>query len=402
MALQGTLKDFGIADIFQLIGVQQKNGILKLKDKEKAVNVSFVKGRIVGAESTLREKKAHLGEMLVRASIITKDDLRKALTKQKETLQKIGDILLSFGMITNEDLGEMIQLQITETIYKLFKWTSGDYEFVQQNVEYEKKYVKPISAESILMDGFRMLDEWPKVKRVIKSYDMVFQKTFGAEGKVIFSDDAEEEDSDVDIAFAILDEGKKPKKEKTSQKKLDKNERRVFSFVDGRRSVQDIINISRIGEFETCKVLSTLADDGLLEVVSHEKKGIIDTSRYAIYETLYNIVFLFLFIFIFFLLSTTTRFTDITSISSSYFFEIKKYDVLKDIQSLRKIDKIEKTLYIYYLRNHDFPNNLDSLVHENLIDDQSIIDPWGIKYFYKVDKDTFIIKKAEDKIATSK
>ena len=72
MALQGTLKDFGTADIFQLIGVQQKTGMLKLKDNERAVNVFFLKGKIVGAESTIREKKEHLGEMLIRANIINK------------------------------------------------------------------------------------------------------------------------------------------------------------------------------------------------------------------------------------------------------------------------------------------------------------------------------------------
>ena len=37
MALQGTIKDFGLPDIFQLIGLQRKTGILSLtneKDQE--------------------------------------------------------------------------------------------------------------------------------------------------------------------------------------------------------------------------------------------------------------------------------------------------------------------------------------------------------------------------------
>ena len=32
MALQGTLKDFGLGDIFQLIGIQRKTGILDSTD----------------------------------------------------------------------------------------------------------------------------------------------------------------------------------------------------------------------------------------------------------------------------------------------------------------------------------------------------------------------------------
>ena len=34
MALKGTLKDFSLADIFQLIGIQRKTGVLTLKNDE--------------------------------------------------------------------------------------------------------------------------------------------------------------------------------------------------------------------------------------------------------------------------------------------------------------------------------------------------------------------------------
>ena len=39
MALKGTLKDFGIADILQLIGQQQKTGTLHLQGRDQEVHV---------------------------------------------------------------------------------------------------------------------------------------------------------------------------------------------------------------------------------------------------------------------------------------------------------------------------------------------------------------------------
>ena len=54
MALTGTLKGFGIADILQLIGQQQKTGVLYLKSKEQDVQVYFRDGNIVRAEIPLR------------------------------------------------------------------------------------------------------------------------------------------------------------------------------------------------------------------------------------------------------------------------------------------------------------------------------------------------------------
>ena len=39
MALEGTLRDFSLADIFQLIGLQRKTGVLTLKGGGEVVTV---------------------------------------------------------------------------------------------------------------------------------------------------------------------------------------------------------------------------------------------------------------------------------------------------------------------------------------------------------------------------
>ena len=54
MALQETLEDFGLADIFQLIAVQQKTGVLSLKDDSDDVSVYFRGGDVVFADSRQR------------------------------------------------------------------------------------------------------------------------------------------------------------------------------------------------------------------------------------------------------------------------------------------------------------------------------------------------------------
>ena len=50
MALEGTLRDFSFADILQLISLQRKNGVLTLKHLGEVVTISFLDGRIAGAE----------------------------------------------------------------------------------------------------------------------------------------------------------------------------------------------------------------------------------------------------------------------------------------------------------------------------------------------------------------
>src|SRR2546423_1556723 len=160
MALKGTLKDFGIADILQLIGQQQKTGMLHLKSHEQRVQISFKDGAIVRAESATRNKKDLIGAMLARAEIISDSQLQLALDMQKRTLQRLGDVLVTLKAISAEKFQQMVQLQTTETLYKLFAWKTGNYEFEQADVGADAS-VPPLRAESVLMEGFRLVDEWP-------------------------------------------------------------------------------------------------------------------------------------------------------------------------------------------------------------------------------------------------
>src|SRR5262245_3963536 len=112
MALKGTLKDFGIADILQLIGQQQKSGMLNLTSKDQEVNVGFREGNIVKAESSTRKKKDLIGAMLVRAGLITEAQLEAALDAQRRSLKRLGDVLVSLKMVDPDRFKQMMQLQI--------------------------------------------------------------------------------------------------------------------------------------------------------------------------------------------------------------------------------------------------------------------------------------------------
>ena len=167
MALTGTLKDFGIADILQLIGQQGKTGILHLKNKDQSVHIHFAEGNVVKAESASRDRRELLGAMMVRAGLLTQEQLDRALEIQKRTLRRLGDILVAEGYVSRPTFREMYQLQTTETLYRLFQWKDGTYEFEQQEVDFDADAIEPIRSENVLMEGFRMVDEWPMVRRTM-------------------------------------------------------------------------------------------------------------------------------------------------------------------------------------------------------------------------------------------
>ena len=139
MALEGTLKDFSLADIFQLIGIQRKTGVLTLTNPDDVVTVSFLDGNVVSADSQKKNLEDLLGSVLVQSGRVTDEQLQEALRTQKRTLQRIGHILIQEKLISHEDLSRALALQVTQVVYRLFRWKDGDYHFAQEStIEYDR------------------------------------------------------------------------------------------------------------------------------------------------------------------------------------------------------------------------------------------------------------------------
>ena len=98
-------------------------------------------------------------------------------------MQRLGYILVKQHFISDTDLEEALRIQVTQIVYRLFRWRAGKYQFApMDHVEYDNEHFQPLSAETILMEGARMIDEWPMLERRINSPAIVFRKTDGGRG----------------------------------------------------------------------------------------------------------------------------------------------------------------------------------------------------------------------------
>ncbi len=262
MALEGTLRDFSLADIFQLIGLQRKTGVLTLRSKDDTVTVTFLDGKVVGADSLSHRLENRLGHVLMKSGLLTQDQLSRALEIQKETLQRLGFILTHYGIISADSLKHAVQLQILQIVYRLFRWKDGDYHFSQETtIEYDRDNVVPITAESILMEGARMIDEWPIIEKRIRSYDMVFRKKLtDQEIVVVGAEEADEIDFDEPAV-------KRRKPLGADKIRISQEEKAIYDLVDGTMTVRDILEVSRFSEFDTAKALYELLTRDLIEEV---------------------------------------------------------------------------------------------------------------------------------------
>jgi hypothetical protein len=246
MALKGTLKDFGIAEILQLIGQQMKSGVLHLESHDEEIHIALSEGSVVRAEQVGRKANERLGAMLVRAEVISQPELDQGLDLQRRTLRRLGDILVDLGSVSREDLREITHLQTTETIYRLFHWKSGTYEFEAGGVEWDRETAAPLRAESVLMEGFRRVDEWPIVRKRIPSLQATFERK-----------------KDLPLEAPGGDGG-----DEAELASIGLNERRVYLLTTAGRTAEKVVDLSRLGEFETCKALANLVNHGYLTLVA--------------------------------------------------------------------------------------------------------------------------------------
>ena len=379
MALKGTLKDFGIADILQLIGQQQKTGVLSLTNKGERVNVSFKDGNIVRAESNARYGKDLIGSMLVSADLISDAQLSSALDTQKRTLQRLGDVLVGQGSITAEKFKAVVALQTSETLYRLFGWNAGNY---AGEVEPDGSFM-PLRAESVLMEGFRRVDEWPVVKKRITTDAMTFERLRELPPPV-------EKEEDLDAAFDDAFSEEKKEINQGEFQSVGENERRVYELIAPGRTVTRITELSMLGEFETSKALCNLINLEYAKGVSPSgaaagkpsrvKEALQGTGRIAVSVA---VVALLLLVF--------TQ-VDLGIIRFGAAGGATYSDpAVQRFASTSQLARLAMAIEVYRLETGQLPEALAQLVEAGLVTDDDVHYPWRDTYYYRRDGAKYVL-----------
>jgi hypothetical protein len=386
MALSGTIKDFGLGDIFQLIGIQRKTGILLLEEDGDAVTVKFLEGQVVGADTRSASVEDLLGAVLVRTGQITAEHLGDALKLQKKTLQRLGFILVKNNFISEEELVDALRVQSLQIVYRLFRWRSGKYSFTgSDDLDYDQKHFVPISAETILMEGARMIDEWPLIERRIRSDDMVVRLSETAEHIDLHAAPTAVDDQEFDFIFdqQAKDEAPQPEeKPGTDEIEVSPEERQVLRLVDGNRTVLEINDHVNLGEFDTYRLLADLINRKLIEEVKRPNASEVARSPRRLPEKAFHLMLgMTMTVFIGAALSTLAN-NSWTPWQVA--LQDDATDTLHRLASRQRLERIELGLEIFYLDLGRFPGNLPELTAGGYLDPEDLLDPWGQHYGYEI------------------
>jgi hypothetical protein len=175
VALEGPLKDLHIQDVFQLLDLGRKSGVLRVTSelRQTAATVCFERGGVVGA--SLGSDPQPIGARLVRAGKITAEQLHRGRAMQNSgDSRRLGDILVSMGAISRRDLDRQLKAQIEEAVFDLLEWTEGYFRF-EEGMPCQAAVEAPVRSptEALLMEGARRLDEWSRIGSKVSHLGLV-------------------------------------------------------------------------------------------------------------------------------------------------------------------------------------------------------------------------------------
>ena len=232
MAIEGPLKELGIHDVFQLLDLSRKTGVLRVSSqlRQNAGTVVFDQGGVVFAE--IKSNPHPLGSVLLQAGKVREEDLHRARDMQKGgDPRRLGEILVAIGAVTQRELQRQVRAQVEAVVFELMSWSEGYFSF-EEGAPPEKfsEVEVRIPVEAVLMEGARRIDEWSQIQTRIPHLGIVPR-------------------------LATTDGGSLD---------LHPDEWSILAVVDGERDVREVAHAIGRAEFEVAKTLFGLAAAGVV------------------------------------------------------------------------------------------------------------------------------------------
>ena len=365
MGLEGTLRVFSLTDIFQMLGLQRKTGVLSVEGDDDTITISFLGGQVVAAESTARRLDNRLGSLLIRAGYVTQEQLDRILEVQRETRQRMGFLLVREGLIDPQELREALRLQIARIVYTAFRWPDGRFRFSQEGmVDYDADHMAPVSIDSILMEAAQMVDEWPLFEKKVGSLAGVYRRAPGVESLRLVAGEKNPPEGTLSVSRA---------------------EAETWRWIDGRHSVAEIMERAFLSDFEVLKGTADLLGRHLIEVGRVEEEpelaplpaaapapGGLSGRSAALWAAL-----VVLGAFAVYLIPRNPL--NILMRSPG---DVAEGRELRKAVSLNGVVAVERAVRIYYDSTGRYPRSLEDLVVAGILGEDSLRDPYGRFYRY--------------------
>lgn len=247
MGFAGNLSTLSLVEVFQTINRIRATGTLRLAAAEAGRDVVFADGEIIGvAFRGGEEKQALLRRLILEGKVDAQS--AAAISSSGKDSYAILEALISRGMMSEAGAQEAIQRQAEDELYNLSTWDYADFVFqdaspddaaTRQLVDHYRSHPLKLNINSLLMESARRLDEWARLRQVIKNSEAVLGPADGRDGEL-------------------------------KQAASEYPGSAVAPLIDAVRTVEDLVRDSVATRLDVYSVLAEMMQQGLIAVLSRD------------------------------------------------------------------------------------------------------------------------------------
>ncbi|MEE8218292.1 MAG: DUF4388 domain-containing protein [Vicinamibacteria bacterium] len=228
MSLRSDLQTMGLPDVLQWIAAGRKTGALHVERTSVQKRIIVHDGNIFSSWSN--DPRESLGQFLIRLNLVSEEQLFRALLAQEEENELIGSIFLADGVLTESELKRALKAKAEETLYDLFLWPSGPFEFKEGEVPPDIRITYETPVTPVILEGIRRVDEWKRIREVFPG---------------------------MEASFTVID---------SPSASLAEREQRALQLAADGKTIAEMSLEIRCSEFETAALLFDLHTRGLVKV----------------------------------------------------------------------------------------------------------------------------------------
>jgi hypothetical protein len=236
LGITGNLKTMQLGELFQWLSLGSKTGTLLIDGHGVEKRIYFQDGRIASTSSS--DQREYLGHFLVSNGFITEEELKMAMEVQEESQILLGKILVMINAIAESDLLRLMRKKAEESIYDVFLWTEGSFEFVDGEMPDQKMVPLSLDVTGIIMEGMRRYDEWQLIRQRVPDSTVV-----------------------PDIVRPLDIE------------KLGDREKLIIPYLDGQRSIEEIALQTHNAEFVVSKLVAEGLRTGSMRLIEGRRRA---------------------------------------------------------------------------------------------------------------------------------
>jgi hypothetical protein len=168
--LQGSLRDFGLVEILQMMELGSTTGAIRLKQPNGRSGILYFQDGKMSNCSELDSGALTLGDVLQQSGMATSAQIEEAFAQQLSDPfgKRIGERLISMGVIHEGQLKEALRTKALWTARELSLWKDGSYEFITstqgQNMMPYGEASFNLEVMRVTMEMVRYSDEWEQLQ----------------------------------------------------------------------------------------------------------------------------------------------------------------------------------------------------------------------------------------------